>query len=73
MQVIRNICSATNRPIDKLQRIFAPYVVDLNAFQSNNALSSTVYKDLESQNLDQSRYVFNQILSADPNARQVYS
>lgn len=73
MKVIRNLCAPTNRPMTKLGRIFAPYIVDLNAFVSTGESTSAFYKDKEQQDLDQSKYVFNQILSSDPSAKQVFS
>lgn len=73
MQVIRNICAATNRPIEKLQKVFAPYKVDLSSFSSSSTSTSAYYKDKEEQNQDQSKFVFNQILSTDPAAKQVMS
>lgn len=64
MQLIKNICAATNRPKDRLSRIFAPYTVDLDLL-NNSENTSANYKDKESQELEQSRYVFQQILTTD--------
>ena len=73
MQVIRNICAPPNRPVEKLQKIFAPYKVDLNSFSSSSTSTSAFYKDKDQQNQDQSKFVFNQILSTDPAAKSVMS
>lgn len=69
---MKNICTATNRPKEKLSRIFAPYLVDLNMLTSADS-TSLAYKDKEQQDLEQSRFVFQQILTTDTNAQQVYS
>jgi hypothetical protein len=71
IQVIKNICNPTNRGLEKLSRIYAPYVVDLNTLADGSG-SSVTYKDKEAQELEQSRYVFQQIISSDQSATGIF-
>lgn len=57
----QSICSLPNRPMEKLANIFAPYNTDLQS-------AST-----EKSEVDNTKYVLNQLLSVEPDAKEIYS
>lgn len=62
----KNICEDTNRPIEKLGSIFPSYGTVLYIMSEEKGKDTTVYQD-------ESRFVYNQLLSSHPEAKEIYS
>jgi len=50
-----------------MQKIFAPYKVDVNS--GTETADSSLFEDKREAESDQSKYVFNQLLSSAPGAK----
>lgn len=58
MQLLKqSICAPGNRPIEKISRIYPTYTVALNMLQGD-------FTDAKEEELEQTKYVFNQLLSS---------
>lgn len=64
--VRRNICEDTNRPIEKLNNIFPSYGTVLYIMSDEKGKDLNMYQD-------EAKYVYNQLLSSHPDAREIYS
>lgn len=62
----KNICEDTNRPIEKLGNIFPSYGTVLYIMSEERAKDNTVFEE-------EAKYVYNQLLSANPEAKEIYS
>jgi hypothetical protein len=66
MQLLKqSICAPTNRPLDKVSKIFPSYTVALNMLSGD-------FSDAKEADLEQSKYVFNQLLSSHTQAKEIY-
>ena len=65
-QTRQSICAAPNRPVAKLSKIFPSYNVDLSEVEGDQ---SQFANDDE---VEQSKYVFNQLLSSNPQAKEIF-
>ena len=65
-QTRQSICASPNRPISKLSKIFPSYNVDLSEVEGDQ---SQFANDDE---VEQSKYVFNQLLSSNPQAKEIF-
>ena len=57
-----SICASTNRDVASIDKIFPSYSVALNMLQG----------EVSDDELNQSKYVFNQLLSSEPSAKEIY-
>ena len=62
----KNICEDTNRPIEKLGNIYPSYGTVLYIMSEDKSKDNTIFDE-------ESRYVYNQLLSAHPEAKEIYS
>jgi hypothetical protein len=62
----KNICEDTNRPIEKLGQIFPSYGTVLYIMNDDKSKDKTIFDE-------ESRFVYNQLLSSHPEAKEIMS
>lgn len=62
----KNICEDTNRPVEKLESIFPSYGTILYIMSENTEKDTNIFQE-------ESKYVYNQLLSSSPEAKEIYS